>query len=404
MKIAFVIFEGMTALDFIGAYDPLTRLKTMGFLPDLTWEICAFSNTVRDQSGLAFTPTRIGETLEGYDLLFVPGGLATRTLIHDAPFIEWLQTAAPIPLKTSVCTGALLLGAAGFLEGRSATTHPSAYEELRPYCSQVLEQRIVEDGDLITAGGVTSAIDLGLFLVKKLAGPETKEKIRNQIDYVSPAPAVSLIAEPSSAFGEPLQDGQRIAHIHRLTKETQITLDLNLDGRGRHEINTGLGFLDHLLTHLAVHGLFDLNLHVTGDLYVDAHHSVEDTALVLGLAFSQALGDRAGIIRMASAYAPMDETLAFVAVDFSGRPYAVVQADWSSPYIGNIPTTLFQHFLESFAVTARCNLHARILVGKDDHHKAEGLFKALARALDAATQKDMRRSGNVPSTKGTLVE
>jgi imidazoleglycerol-phosphate dehydratase len=194
----------------------------------------------------------------------------------------------------------------------------------------------------------------------------------------------------------------RTAEISRKTNETQITIKLDLDGTSRHEISTGIGFLDHMLTHLAVHGLFDLTVQAKGDLEVDTHHTVEDVALALGQAFDQALTDRKGIFRMGDCFAPMDETLAHVAVDLSGRPYSVIQAEWHTPYVGNIPTTLFPHFFESFTVTARCNLHARVFYGRDDHHQAEALFKAWARALDAATQMDSRRAGNIPSTKGTL--
>ncbi len=194
----------------------------------------------------------------------------------------------------------------------------------------------------------------------------------------------------------------RTAEISRLTNETQIQIKLDLDGTGNHQISTGVGFLDHMLTHLAVHGLFDLTVQAKGDLHIDVHHTVEDVALALGQAFDQVLGDRKGIIRMGDCFAPMDETLAHVAIDLSGRPYAVIQAEWYTPYVGNIPTTLFPHFLESFAVTARCNLHAQILYGRDDHHQAEALFKAWARALDIATQVDPRRAGSIPSTKGSL--
>lgn len=194
----------------------------------------------------------------------------------------------------------------------------------------------------------------------------------------------------------------RTSTIHRQTRETDITLSLNLDGSGQHDIATGVGFLDHLLTHVAVHGLFDLTVKAAGDLHIDAHHTIEDTALVLGQAFAEALGDKKGIVRMGSAYVPMDEALAFVAVDLSGRPYAVVEAAWHGPAIGQFPTSLVAHFVESFAVTAKANVHARVLYGRDDHHQAEALFKALGRALDAATQIDQRRAGNVPSTKGVL--
>jgi imidazoleglycerol-phosphate dehydratase len=194
----------------------------------------------------------------------------------------------------------------------------------------------------------------------------------------------------------------RTAEISRQTNETQIAIKLDLDGTGQHQISTGIGFLDHMLTHLAVHGLFDLSIQAHGDLEVDAHHTVEDVALVLGKAFDAALGERKGIVRMADCFAPMDETLAHVVVDLSGRPDAVIHGEWHTPYIGTMPTSLFPHFFESFAVTARCNLHARILYGRDDHHQAEALFKAWARTLDMATQIDARRADLIPSTKGTL--
>jgi imidazoleglycerol-phosphate dehydratase len=184
----------------------------------------------------------------------------------------------------------------------------------------------------------------------------------------------------------------RTSTVKRKTNETDITITLNLDGTGKHDIQTGVGFLDHLLTHIAVHGLFDLDVKAKGDLHIDAHHTIEDVAL----------GDRKGIARMGSFYVPMDEALAFVAIDLSGRPYSVVQAEWHAPMIGTFPVSLISHFLESFAVTSRANVHARVLYGRDDHHQAEALFKALGRALDAATMLDVRRSGSVPSTKGSL--
>jgi imidazoleglycerol-phosphate dehydratase len=194
----------------------------------------------------------------------------------------------------------------------------------------------------------------------------------------------------------------RISQIQRQTLETSIQVRLNLDGKGTYSIQTGIGFLDHLLTHLAVHGLFDLELNAQGDLHIDPHHTIEDCALVLGQAFEKALGNRAGITRMGSAYVPMDESLAFVAVDLSGRPYSVIEAAWHSPAIGNFPSSLVPHFLESFAITSQSNLHARILYGRDDHHQAEALFKALGRALETAVRLDPRREGQIPSTKGSL--
>ena len=195
----------------------------------------------------------------------------------------------------------------------------------------------------------------------------------------------------------------RTAQVERQTMETQIRVSLNLDGSGQAEVHTGIGFLDHMLNHLALHGLFDLTLTAHGDLEVDAHHTVEDVALALGEAFARALGERKGIVRMASAYVPMDDSLAFVAVDFSGRPYTVMQAEWHTPMIGGLPTSLVGHFMTSFANQARANLHVRVLYGQDDHHQAEAIFKALGRALESATRIDPRRAGRIPSTKGNLV-
>ncbi len=195
----------------------------------------------------------------------------------------------------------------------------------------------------------------------------------------------------------------RTAAITRKTRETDITMSIDLDGSGAYQINTGIGFLDHMLTALAVHGLFDLSVEASGDLFIDAHHTIEDVGIVLGQVLNQAVGDRTGIQRMGSAYAPMDEALGFVALDFSGRPYTVFEAEWNTPAIGHFPTDLVQHFFESVAVHGRITLHAQVN-GRNDHHKAEALFKALGRALRAAVEIDPRRSGNVPSTKGTLTE
>ncbi|WP_376792426.1 imidazoleglycerol-phosphate dehydratase HisB [Thermoflexus sp.] len=195
--------------------------------------------------------------------------------------------------------------------------------------------------------------------------------------------------------------GAREARRHRRTAETEVTIFLRLDGRGTAQVETGIGFLDHLLHHLAFHGFFDLEIQARGDLHVDPHHTVEDVAIVLGQTFDEALGDRKGIVRMGHAYVPMDEALAFVAVDLSGRPYAVLDLSFTGPAIGALPTSLISHFLETLAVHARMNLHARLLYGRDDHHRAEALFKALGRALDTAVRIDPRRS-DVPSTKGAL--
>ncbi len=183
MNAAFVIFDQMTALDFVGFYDPLTRLKTMDFMPDFHWQICSFCDDVSDTHDLRFDPDLVKQPLNDFDLLVVPGGYGSRSLQHNEEFIDWLQTAAPVPLKASVCTGSLLLGSAGFLKGKQATTHPNAYTELARYCGEVSAQRIVDEGDVVTARGVTSAIDLGLHLVERLAGEEIRIEIAKQMDY-----------------------------------------------------------------------------------------------------------------------------------------------------------------------------------------------------------------------------
>ena len=183
MKAAFVLFDRMTALDFIGFYDAVTRLKSMKFLDDFAWKICARSAQISDDYGLKITADTVGESLAGYDLLFIPGGFGTRALQHDRTFVDWIATAQDVPLKTSVCTGALLLGAAGFLKGKRATTHPGAYQELAPYCASVVQQRIVDEGAIITGGGVSTSIDLGLHVVERLAGADARARIAKQMDY-----------------------------------------------------------------------------------------------------------------------------------------------------------------------------------------------------------------------------
>jgi imidazoleglycerol-phosphate dehydratase len=200
--------------------------------------------------------------------------------------------------------------------------------------------------------------------------------------------------------GDPMSE--RIGHCTRRTGETAVTVTWNLDGAGDAEISTGVGFLDHMLHLLAHHGLFDLSVQTQGDLHVDAHHTVEDTGLALGIALREGLGERRGIIRMAHAVVPMDEALALVAVDLSGRPYAVLDMPLSGPMLGTLPTEMVPHFFHSLAGEARCNLHARLLAGSNDHHRVEAVFKGLGRALYAASRIDPARGDRVPSTKGVL--
>lgn len=192
---------------------------------------------------------------------------------------------------------------------------------------------------------------------------------------------------------------KRTAIIKRETKETNISLELNIDGSGKWQIDTGIRMFDHLLAQLAQHGVFYIKISATGN---DQHHLVEDVAICLGRAFGEAVGEKRGIIRMANAAVPMDDALATVAVDISGRGYTVLDLPFTGKDIAGLEVNLIRHFLETFASEAKLNLHARIVYGINDHHKAEALFKALGRALDTATTIDERISGELPSTKELL--
>ena len=196
--------------------------------------------------------------------------------------------------------------------------------------------------------------------------------------------------------------GQRVAEVRRETKETRVRVAIALDGTGRTSVSTGVGFFDHMLDALGRHGRFDLDVEAEGDLHIDAHHTIEDVGLTLGRAFAQAVGDAAGIVRMGEATVPLDEALVQAVVDISGRPFAAVDLPFAGERIGEMPAEMVPHFLRSFATEARITLHVRLLAGENDHHRAEACFKALARALDAATTRDPRIAGVVPSTKGVL--
>jgi imidazoleglycerol-phosphate dehydratase len=195
--------------------------------------------------------------------------------------------------------------------------------------------------------------------------------------------------------------GGRAARVERVTKETSVLVELDLDGTGRAEVSTGVPFFDHMLAQLGKHGLLDLSVQATGDIQIDAHHTVEDTALALGQALREALGDKAGICRFGDAAVPLDETLARAAIDLSGRPYLVhAEPAGMAPLIGSYDTTLTRHFFESVTATAGICLHLEV-TGRNPHHIVEAQFKAVARALRAAVAADPRAPG-VPSTKGVL--
>jgi imidazoleglycerol-phosphate dehydratase len=195
---------------------------------------------------------------------------------------------------------------------------------------------------------------------------------------------------------------ERTATINRKTGETDIQLTINLDGTGVYEVDTGNGFLDHMVSQISRHGLIDINLKAKGDVHVGWHHLVEDVAITLGRAFGEALGDARGIRRMGHAIVPLDETLAMVALDCSGRGYAVIDTTLDEIMVETLPGSLVKHFFESFALEAKINLHAQIMAGVSPHHKAEALCKAMARALRDALEPDPRAPSAIPSTKGTL--
>lgn len=194
----------------------------------------------------------------------------------------------------------------------------------------------------------------------------------------------------------------RKSSVKRATNETNIEIELTLEGSGNTTAETGVAFFDHMLTHVGKHGLFDLTVKARGDVEVDAHHTVEDVGILLGQAISEALGDRAGIVRYGEAITPMDEALSLVAVDLSGRPYLSYEAELGFETIGNFETELVVEFLQALTNNAGMNLHVKMLAGKNVHHIIESIFKGLGRALDRATMIDERRGGMVPSTKGSL--
>ena len=196
----------------------------------------------------------------------------------------------------------------------------------------------------------------------------------------------------------------RTASLTRDTRETQVSVTIDLDGTGQYSVDTPNGMFNHLIEQLARHGLMDITVSAKGDVSPGWHHLVEDVGIVLGQALHQAIGEGRGIVRMGHIMVPLDETLALVAVDVGGRPYAVIKTPFQDSHIGDLPSDLVRHFLEVFALEGRLNLHAEILYGANEHHKAEALFKALARAIRQAVAIDPRIAGDVPSTKGTISE
>lgn len=194
----------------------------------------------------------------------------------------------------------------------------------------------------------------------------------------------------------------RTARIARKTKETDIAVEVNLDGTGTYDISTGIGFLDHMIEQFSRHSLIDITCRIDGDLHVDQHHTTEDSAIAIGQAIAEALGDKGGIGRYGSAYSPMDEALARVALDISGRPHLVWRAEFSQEKLGEMDTELFEHWFHSIAQAVGITLHVELLYGKNNHHIIEGIFKGFARAMRQAVERDPRKGAAIPSTKGQL--
>lgn len=230
----------------------------------------------------------------------------------------------------------------------------------------------------------------GIFIGKELPESATNEQKK----------ATALVTDDWDRIYEFLKMPERIAEVQRTTKETDIYIRLNLDGRGKSDIVTGLGFFDHMLDQLARHSGADLTIRVKGDLHIDEHHTIEDTALALGEAYLNALGDKKGISRYGYLL-PMDECLAQVAIDFSGRPWLVWDAEFRREKIGEMPTEMFMHFFKSFSDTSKSNLNIKV-EGDNEHHKIESIFKAWAKAIKMAVKRDLKEIDRLPSTKGVL--
>lgn len=256
-------------------------------------------------------------------------------------------------------------------------------------------------GDRLT--DVQLAINLGAKAILFLpqvgeASPVLNADVEGMTDDMQAA--IALRTGDWNAIYEFLRLPPRIATVERATKETWIQIDLNLDGTGRSDMNTGIGFFDHMLDQLAKHSGADLSIRVEGDLHIDEHHTIEDTALALGEAYRRALGDKRGISRYGFLL-PMDEALAQVAIDFSGRPWLVWNAEFRREKIGEMPTEMFFHFFKSFSDAALCNLNINV-EGSNEHHKIEAIFKAFAKAIKMAVRRDLKELDNLPSTKGVL--
>lgn len=364
MKIGIVLYNGFSMPDVAYMQESLRLAANAQQTSELVPVLVAQSGMVFDRSGLSLTSDEISENLSGFDALLLPG-CSPSTLaetLQNTVFINWLSSTQPETILASADSEAHLWAAAG--------KKPDAW---------VIMQ--MEETNFFTAanGNLTAML---LSFIERVASPEAQKAVQE------------VLSLPISC--------ERVAKMQRRTAETNISAMINLDGSGKNKLDSGIPFLDHMLHQIAVHGMMDLYVQAQGDLEVDVHHTLEDIGIVIGKLTLEALGDRKGIQRCASTRVPMDESLAEVTIDFSGRAYCIFEVEWHQPEIGGIPASLFRHFFESFAVQAACNLHIRVPYGLDDHHQIEAIFKAFARAVDTAIMRDPRRQQQIPSSKGVL--
>ncbi|MBW6472030.1 MAG: imidazoleglycerol-phosphate dehydratase HisB [Anaerolineaceae bacterium] len=358
MKIGIIYSPSASIMDIAGLIQTFTLAKQLFSDLNIQFEICSFLPQKTQETGITINASFVGLPLSGFDILVLPGSAGYEKLMTDIHWLTWVQGSGSVSTFY------------GFHEGISIINLINQPNQWKSNTRNPL------NGFFVALQVLTDILEVeNIRTIAKTLGIETSWQTYLQTMNI------------------------RQSALSRDTAETQIRVNLALDGSGKSNIITRIPFLDHMLSQIAKHGLFDIELVANGDLEIDQHHTMEDCGIILGDAFRLALGDKKGINRMASTSVPMDESLATVTIDFSGRPYFVIQSKWNGENITEIPVSLFEHFLESFAIAARCNLYIQVQAGKDNHHMCEAIFKALARALDQACSLDMRRLDQIPSTK-----
>lgn len=358
MKVGIIYSPLASVVDVAGLVQTFSISKRLFSDVDIQCEICSFLPQKSQETGINISPDFVGLPLSGFDIVVLPGSNGYEKLKTDIHWLTWVQGAGSESKFY------------GFHEGISIVNLANVPNQWQSNTRSPLNSFFV-----------------ALQVLADILEPEQIRTIARTLGI-------------ESSWQTYLQMMNiRQSALSRDTAETQIWVNLALDGSGKSNINTRIPFLDHMLNQIAKHGLFDIELNANGDLEIDQHHTMEDCGIILGDAFRLALGDKKGINRMASTSVPMDESLATVTIDFSGRPYFVIQSKWNGENIAEIPISLIEHFLESFAIAARCNLFIQVQAGKDNHHMCEAIFKALARALDQASSLDERRLDQIPSTK-----